>query len=130
MIVVDASALVAILMDEPEKATFITHLSRYPASMSPVGCWETAVSMEKYRGNAGVADLDALITLFAITVRPVPAKTAQDAFAAHRMFGRRTPAKLNMGDCFAYALAKELNAPLLFKGEDFSKTDIAAALPA
>ncbi|CAN5401942.1 type II toxin-antitoxin system toxin ribonuclease C30 [soil metagenome] len=130
MIVVDASALVAILMDEPEKSIFIAQLSRYPASMSPVGYWEAAVNMEKYRGDAGVADLDALIALFAITVRPMPAKAAEEAFAAHRMFGRRTPAKLNMGDCFAYALAKELNAPLLFKGGDFSHTDIAAALPA
>ncbi len=116
MIVVDASAIVAILMDEPERAEFIRILSGTPAVLSPVCYWEN--------------DLTALLALFSIAIAPTTGFTAQEAVTAQRLFGKRTRAKLNLGDCFAYALAKELDAPLLFKGEDFTRTDVKSALPA
>ena len=130
MIVVDASAIVAILMDEPERAEFIRILSGAPAVLSPVGYWEAAVNMERHRGAEGLDDLIALLALFSISVAPTTGLTAEGAVTAQRLFGKRTCAKLNLGGCFAYALAKELNAPLLFKGDDFNRTDVKSALPA
>jgi ribonuclease VapC len=129
--VIDASALVAILVGEPEGADFIASLGRSSTtSLSPVGYWEAAVNMRRHRGEVGVHDLERLLTLFQIRQAPITAVTAILAFSAHKQFGRGTPAKLNLGDCFAYALARELNAPLLYKGDDFARTDIQAATTA
>lgn len=128
MIVVDASALVAILLNEPEAYDFVSVLSRSATCMSPIGYWEAAVKLDSYRGRPGVADLDALIANFDIEVVSATQLTATEAFEAQVLFGKRTPAKLNLGDCFAYALARTLDAPLLFKGDDFSRTDIKTSL--
>jgi ribonuclease VapC len=126
--VVDASALVAILADEPERADFLNALGYASSiSVSPVGYWEAAVNMRRHRAQAGVEDLDRLLALFDIQQRPITGVTSAIAFATHIRFGRGTPAKLNLCDCFAYALAKELDAPLLYKGDDFNQTDIQAA---
>jgi ribonuclease VapC len=130
MIVVDASALVAVLLDEPEKRQILTLLATEEAAMSPIGYWEAQTRIHGLRGNDGATDLDALLANFGIQITPITAATTKLAVQAQIAFGKRTPAKLNLGDCFAYALAKESDAPLLFKGDDFGRTDLTPALPA
>lgn len=128
MIVVDASALVAILLDEPERASFLEILGRSEAWMSPIGYWEAAIKVGRQRGLQGVAELDTLVSDLGITVAPADERIARTAVRAERDFGKRTVAKLNLGDCFVYALALELDAPLLYKGGDFPLTDVKPAL--
>lgn len=129
--IVDASALVAILIDEPDGPVFREALLEAgEARLSPVGYWEAAVRLHNLRGEKGVADLDRLLVQLGVVVAPATARTASLALEAERSYGKRTAAKLNLGDCFAYALAKELNAPLLYKGDDFLRTDIQTALTA
>jgi ribonuclease VapC len=130
VIVVDASALVAMLLDEPERAAFFDALSKNPARLSPVGYWEAATKLGRQRGPAGVAELDQLLADFDIRIADADHDVARRAIKAEQDFGKRTAAGLNMGDCFAYALAKQLDAPLLYKGADFNQTDIQAALTA
>ncbi|HEY0926682.1 type II toxin-antitoxin system VapC family toxin [Brevundimonas sp.] len=130
MIVVDASALVAMLLDEPERAAFFDVVSKARACLSPVGYWEAAIKLGRQRGPAGVAELDQLLADFDIRIVDADHDVASRAIKAEREFGKRTAAGLNMGDCFAYALAKQLDAPLLYKGADFNRTDIQAALTA
>ncbi|MBJ7484376.1 type II toxin-antitoxin system VapC family toxin [Brevundimonas sp.] len=131
MIVVDASALVAILLNESEGPAFREALLvESDIRLSPVGYWEAAIRLRSLRGVAGVKDLDRLIAQFNIAVSPATAATAVLASEAESLYGKRSAAKLNLGDCFAYALAKELDAPLLFKGGDFTETDLISAVPA
>lgn len=130
MIVIDASALVAILLNEPEKSRFVRTLTLTPALLSPVGYWEAHTRLFGQKGAAGVADLDALISALGIRIRPAGEETARLASRAQMDFGKRTAAKLNLGDCFAHALARELDAPLLYKGDGFTRTDVKSALPA
>ena len=131
MIVVDASALVAILLNESEGPAFREALLvDSDIRLSPVGYWEAAIRLRSLRGVAGVKDLDRLIGQFNIAVSPATAATAVLASEAESLYGKRSAAKLNLGDCFAYALAKELDAPLLFKGGDFTETDLISAVPA
>jgi len=128
VIVIDASALVAVLLNEPESQAFRRVMAaESELALSPVGYWEASTRLKGLRGEAGVIDLDRLIARFAIRIAPATALTASLATAAERDFGKRTSARLNMGDCFAYALAKELDAPLLYKGEDFNRTDVRPA---
>lgn len=128
MIVVDASALVAILMDEPERNLYLDALGRSASGLSPVGYWEAATRLERHRGQSGVMDLDQLLANFDVRIVAADQAIAKGAADAQRQFGKGTPAKLNLGDCFAYALARELNAPLLYKGDDFTRTDVKSAL--
>ncbi len=128
MIVVDASALVAILLDEEEKAAFTDCMLSNEAVVSPVGYWEAAIRARRLHGQDGVDRLDRLMAKLEVSVAPATAEIAKTAVYAERTFGKHTPAKLNLGDCFAYALAKDLDAPLLYKGEDFTRTDVASAL--
>lgn len=129
MTVVDASALVAILLEEPEASAFREFLLVRPgALLSPVGYWEAATRLRQARGDGGVAELDIVIDWLRIDIAPATERTTRHACAAEKTFGKRTAAKLNLGDCFAYALAKEMDAPLLFKGVDFTETDIAPAV--
>lgn len=131
MIVVDASVLVAILIEEPEAKAFREFLLVHPgAVLSPVGYWEASTRLRHARGDSGVAELDIVIERLGIEIAPVTERTTRLASDAEKVFGKRTPARLNLGDCFAYALARERDAPLLFKGDDFSRTAIAPALPA
>ncbi len=129
-LVVDASALVAILLDEPEKPAFVNQILADDCVVSPVGYWEAAIRARHLHGEDGVSRLDRLITKLDIKVMPAATVTARLASDAERDFGKRTPAKLNLGDCFAYALARELDAPLLYKGNDFTRTDVKSALSA
>jgi ribonuclease VapC len=126
--IVDTSALIAILFDEPEKLAFASAIDT--ASNPKVSAVTRVESMMVYLGRrqsdpADVLELVEILGLRTVDVDRAQADRALDAFA---LFGKgRHPARLNLGDCFSYALASTLNEPLLFKGEDFTKTDIVPA---
>lgn len=129
MIVADASAVLAVILDEPERADFIDRLSREKhVRMSVLNAFECHVRLLRLHGQPGLDEFSLLLDGMDITLE---AATLEDYALAHEAYGRfgkgRHPAKLNMGDCFAYALARRLEAPLLYKGGDFAQTDIAAA---
>jgi ribonuclease VapC len=127
--VVDTSAIIAILLQEPEAERFGRALAHsQPCLMSAATLLEASMVIETRKGSEGGRDLDLLIYRSQIEVVAVDQEQAEVARAAWRRFGKgRHPAGLNLGDCFAYALAKVSGSPLLFKGDDFTKTDIAAA---
>lgn len=129
-LVVDSSAIVAILMVEPDAGPLRRRLRQADyAVVSAANYVECGLVLSRRDGVAGVERLRAFVDLAALDVASVDAAQAQTAIDAHLRFGRgRHPAKLNYGDCFAYALAKTLDAPLLFKGDDFARTDVASAL--
>ena len=131
MIVVDASAICAIIFDEPERAQFLAVLREADSALvSPVNRWEAAVSIQHCRPDVA-ADrvVQDILARAGIAVADIGADEAGVAFHAWRTFGKgRHPAGLNLGDCFAYALASTRNLPLLFKGDDFPKTDVRSAL--
>lgn len=129
--VIDTSALIAILLNEPERAalnqTIETAESRI---MSVVSFVEASIVIESRLGAEGLMALDLFIAKAGIDLVSVDASQAQAARNAFRYFGKgRHLAGLNFCDCFAYALAKEQSEPLLFKGSDFSLTDVNSALP-
>jgi ribonuclease VapC len=128
--VVDSSAVVAILRQEPDARRFALALAQAPDRwMSAASLVEAALVIEGRFGERGARELDALLgrsRVEFIAFDDAQAILARDAF---RRFGRgRHPAGLNFGDCLAYALAKHLGEPLLFKGDDFTRTDITPAL--
>ncbi|HEX4110399.1 MAG TPA: type II toxin-antitoxin system VapC family toxin [Solirubrobacteraceae bacterium] len=127
--VLDTSAVIAILAGEPERARFVALLAGAADPLiSAATLLECSIVMLARTGPAGVKDLDALLA--AAGVRCVAVDQPQTVLAreAFARFGKgRAPAALNFGDCFAYALANAAGEPLLFKGEDFSKTDIQPA---
>ena len=124
--VIDTSALVAILQDEPERGAFNEAIEAADRrSMSVVSFVEASTILESRFGPDGVRALDLVIAKADIELVPVDAEQAHAARTAFRAYGkRRHPAGLNFGDCFAYALARTLGEPLLFKGSDFSLTDV------
>lgn len=129
MIVVDTSALIAILKGEPGAERYRATLEREPANMSIATMFETNLVCLRHR--VARDRVDGLIRFLAIDV--VDVGPAQIPFFLEGMdrFGRgraAPPAVLNFGDLFAYALARERNLPLLYKGEDFAATDVRAAL--
>lgn len=130
--IVDASALLAILLDEPEAATLAEALDTVPTSyMSAVNFLEIAVKIDGLGNIAGVQKFEALLDLAGVEVQPVTLAQTKLARIAYATYGRgRHAAGLNLGDCFAYALAKETGMPLLFKGNDFPLTDISSAVAA
>lgn len=128
--IVDSSALVAILRNEDDAARFANALANAgTAAMSAVNWVEAAVVVDSARDPVASRRFDELINASEIEVVPVTAAQAALARQAYRDFGRGSgsPAQLNFGDCFAYALATEAREPLLFKGDDFGHTDITAA---
>jgi ribonuclease VapC len=128
--VVDTSALTAILRGEPEADDFVAAIQDAPTCLlSAANLVEATLVSEGRKGLEGGRDLDLLLYRLAIEVTPVSVEQAEIARTAWRRFGKgRHPAGLNYGDCFAYALAKAVGQPLLFKGNDFAQTDIAAAV--
>ncbi len=129
--IIDTSALICILLGEPEAQQFARRLAAIDAdhAMSAVTWFETMLVITGRRGDSGRRNLIELLEFGRVTVLPVDAQAAQIAYQAWLDFGKgRHPAGLNFGDCFSYALAKERAEPLLFKGDDFSKTDVLAAL--
>lgn len=126
-IVADASALLAVFLDEPDAAQYLEKLEAAPSvSMSPVNWWEVQVCMRSRYGEAGRSTSQKLIEGLGIVVEPITHLHAEVAVEAWAKFGGR-PARLNLGDCFAYALARVKKAPLLYKGPAFSLTGIDAA---
>lgn len=127
--VLDASAILAILKGEPEEASFKAALSDAAVRhISPVNWFEVAIHTEN-AGRDDVAAFKKLAEFIGLVVVPIDESQMRLAHSAWRKFGKgRHPARLNLGDCFAYALAKSLNEPLLYKGGDFGKTDIKSAL--
>ena len=127
--IVDSSALVAILLEEPEGRRFDVAILRSPVCLiSSTTLFETSMILQSRRGRDGVVDLDGLILRFGIEVMPFTESQALIARRAFELFGKgRHPAGLNFGDCMSYAAAKESGEELLFKGTDFGQTDIAIA---
>ncbi len=125
--VIDTSALIAVLQDEPERRVFNEAIeAAETCAMSTASFLETSMVIESRYGPDGTRDLDLFISKARITLASVDADQAYVARDAFRRYGKgRHPAGLNFGDCFAYALAKLLDEPLLFKGNDFALTDIA-----
>ncbi|HEY0511974.1 MAG TPA: type II toxin-antitoxin system VapC family toxin [Thermoanaerobaculia bacterium] len=124
--VVDTSALLAILLDEPERRTFNEAIEAAESRrMSAATFVEVSIVIESRFGAEGVRDLDLFIERAGIGLTPVDAEQAQMARRAYSQFGKgRHRAGLNYGDCFAYALAMVLGEPLLYKGDDFGRTDV------
>jgi ribonuclease VapC len=128
--IVDTSALVAVLDQEPEAERIVRTLaSAAERVLSAANLVEVGIVMQARRGDDGARDLDLLLAKLRIDIAEVTASQADIARKAFRRFGRgRHAANLNFGDCFAYTLAKETSAPLLFKGNDFGRTDLTVAL--
>jgi ribonuclease VapC len=128
-VVVDSSALVAIILRENEQPIFEDLILRDPvAVMSVASVLEVTITLLGRRRDADAARLEETLSILAITAHAVDLQQGIIAREAFTRFGRgRHPAALNFGDCFAYALAKTRGEPLLFKGDDFSQTDIAPA---
>ena len=126
---IDTSAVLAILLDEPERRSFNEAIEAdRERLMSAANYLEAAIIIDDRLGPEGAKDLGLLVATADIEVVPVTLAQAEIAREAYRRFGKGNhPARLNYGDCFAYALAKESGEPLLFKGGDFGRTDIARA---
>ena len=127
--VVDTSALVAVLQAEPEAdALTETLLAAVSPRVSSATLVEAGIVMEGRYGDVGSRDLDVLLAHVRVEIVPVTAPHAGLAREAFRRFGKgRHPAALNYGDCFSYALAVALGEPLLFVGDDFGQTDVDVA---
>ena len=128
--VIDSSALICILLGEPEAARFNAVLAHSPRSVVSAANWlETAIVTTAKLGATGRMDLNTVLDVVAAEVAPVDAALAEAAYQAWLRYGKgRHPAGLNFGDCFSYALAKQRGEALLYKGDDFSKTDIIPAV--
>ena len=127
--VVDTSALLAILLAEPERDKLIALLADAEDPLvSAATLVEASIVMLAKTGADGVADLDELLGSAAVRCVAVDLAQAQLARDAFARFGKGgSPAALNFGDCLAYALARAMDRPLLFKGEDFTRTDIKSS---
>jgi ribonuclease VapC len=124
--VIDTSALLAVLLQEPDASRVAQAIETgSPRLLSAASLLEASIVIESRKGEVGGRELDLLIYRGGIEVVGVDQDQAETARAAWRRFGKgRHPAGLNYGDCFAYALAKSRHLPLLFRGDDFSQTDI------
>jgi ribonuclease VapC len=127
--VLDTSALLAILQDEPERRAFNEAIEGAAARrLSTATFVEASIVVEARYGAEGLRHLDHFLDRAQIELVPVDAEQAKLARAAYGRFGKgRDPAGLNYGDCFSCALARALSEPLLFKGEDLARTDLVAA---
>lgn len=127
--ILDSSAIIAVLRDEPEASKFAKAIeSSSQRHVSAVSYVETAVVIDSGKDAIASRRFDDFFRVSRIAVEAVTPRQAEIARNAYRDFGKgRHKAGLNFGDCFAYALAKEMDEPLLFKGDDFRHTDIEAA---
>ena len=128
--VIDTSALIAILFGEPEALSFSRAVADESRKLiSAFNALETGIVVEARKGETGGRELDLLLHRAQIEIVAMNADQAELARAAWRKYGKGNhPAGLNIGDCCAYALAKYSGEPLLFKGNDFGQTDIRAAI--
>ena len=127
--IIDTSAIMAILFDEPDAARYETAIAAaWPRRMSAVALFEASMVVEGKGGIAAGHQLDAFVKKANIELMPVTTEQVEAARRAWRRFGKGNHrAALNFGDCLAYALASTTREPLLFKGDDFARTDIEAA---
>jgi ribonuclease VapC len=128
--IVDASAVLAVLLQEEDAARFARAIENADAlRMSVVNYVEAAVRIDGLRSYESSRDFDDFMRVTGIELHDVTPELAEAARLAYRRYGRRNhEASLNLGDCFAYALATATGEPLLFKGADFPKTDVRSAL--
>ena len=131
MIVVDCSAILAILFREPERASFMAALAQSERScMSAINVYEATVVLRRRTGIPAIDVIAQFLMRNRIEIVPFDEAAARVAAAAYDRYGRGidSKARLNLADCAAYGLAKFLDAPLLFKGQDFVHTDIRACV--
>jgi ribonuclease VapC len=129
--IVDSSAIIAILRDEPERSTFETILDAAKSlQISAATYLELAIVIDSRRDPAISREIDDFLDRFDIQIEPVTADQARIARQAYRDYGKGSghPANLNFGDCFSYALAQEKREPILYKGDDFVHTNLRSAL--
>jgi ribonuclease VapC len=128
--VVDTSAVLAILLAEPDAARYSTAIEQADSChMSAANYLEAALIVDTRGDPIASREFDLFFRRAGFFIEPVTFEHARTARQAYRDFGKgRHPAALNFGDCLAYALAKSLDRPLLFKGSDFSRTDVEAAI--
>jgi ribonuclease VapC len=128
-VIVDTSALVAVLFEEPEAEAFLEVMARAGRPrLSAVCVVELSIVLARRFGSDAGRECDQFLRDSGVVVEPVTLEQARLARQAFIDFGEgRHPAGLNFGDCFSYALAKATGEPLLFKGDDFSRTDMVAA---
>ena len=129
---IDASALTALLTEEQDARELLARLQQTRTRLtSPLAVWEATIGVSRLLdlsiGDAAEA-LESYLALMEIELKPVTPATTRIALDAFDRYGKgRHPARLNFGDCFAYACARYFGQPLMFKGEDFPQTDIEAA---
>lgn len=128
--IVDSSAIIAILEDEPESEALILAAASATCRMSVATRLEASIVADSRSASHGPR-LDSLIATLEIATEPMSVHQGEIARRAHQRYGRGSgsPAQLNFGDCFSYALSVTTGEPLLFVGEDFTHTDIVPALP-
>lgn len=129
---IDASALTALLTDENDARELLSRMQQVPIRVtSPLAVWETVIAVARTLDleiSEVASAVERYLTLMEIETVSVPPETAGIALDAFARYGKgRHPAKLNFGDCFAYACARHFGQPLMFKGGDFPQTDIEAA---
>jgi ribonuclease VapC len=132
-LIVDTSAIIAILRGEPDADRYIETLAGEAAPRVSAGTYiETAIVVDASRDPVLSGRLDDLLSVTRAEIEPVTRRHAEIARQAYRDFGKGSghPARLNLGDCFAYALARATGESLLFKGDDFARTDVTPALRA
>jgi ribonuclease VapC len=128
--IIDSSALLAVILKEPDEPRFAEAMIDAPMLRMSAANWlEAAIVVDSHRNPAAKLRFEDLVEALGLEVEPVTLDDASLARTAHSDYGRgRHRARLNYGDCFAYALAKRRGEPLLFKGNDFAQTDIEPAL--
>lgn len=128
--VIDTSALLAIFLAEPERKQFLEMITRADTRhISAANVLETGIVLEAKRGEAAGREFDLFLHHSGLEVVPADSEQMEIARVAWRKYGRgRHRAGLNFGDCFAYALAKILDEAILFKGDDFARTDLTPAV--
>ncbi len=128
--VIDTSAILAILFDEPKAEAFSIAVQQESVRLvSAATVLESALVLQKRSGDKAPQVLDRVIRELPVEIRGVDLEQLKWARYALETYGRgRHPARLNFGDCFSYALAKATGEPLLFKGDDFSRTDLTAVI--
>lgn len=130
-VIVDTSVLIAILREEPDAAVYVASLRAVrPVRISTGTLFETVIVVDGNRSPRLSRRLDELVKNIPLVIEPVTEEQFRIAREAYRDYGRGSghPARLNFGDCFAYALARAMGEPLLVKGDDFIHTDIQPAL--
>lgn len=129
--IVDSSALLAILLGEPEERSFVEAIlaARQPALPAPAYV-EISLKLDRGRGLDADPVLEDALAALGVSIAPLTAEAARAARLAFNRFGNGNGGPLNFGDCLVYGAARVLDQPLLFKGDDFAQTDITPALPA